>query len=320
MKIINIVAIMVMCSFSVKVFSQIEDAVEKKIDVLDTLNTHSFSIDLNFQFQLSHEETNSYRDFRFIHNSRYNYLFKHSDIELELSQILRHSKDGHLYYNHYAILSSGVYKYRPVNSKKTVIRALYPEPLIISQNNTGRGLYWRLQTGILFHPVKVIYPNFKAYIGLGFVYDWSSWEVNKEKKINAVSSEDQKNMIHFINANTKLRKDMYQHHNEFRPMLLLNATYKAGDMLNMALITSYQQSLVSPFNDKIKEAYPELKKVYPYIFTQFSVNAKINKGFALKSTLVVDYENNNLSIYNSSWEYSVLFGVIWSFSNQKGKK
>ena len=111
---------------------------------------------------------------------------------------------------------------------------------------------------------------------------------------------------------------MYQHHYEWRPMLLLNARFRASDLLSMSFITSNQQSLVSPFNEVIKAAYPELRKVYPYIYSRFSVTAKVYKGIAIKSTVVVDYENNNLSIYASSWEYSVLFGVIWSFSNQKG--
>ena len=110
---------------------------------------------------------------------------------------------------------------------------------------------------------------------------------------------------------------MYQHHDEFRPMLLLNMNFKASDRLNINWFTWYQQSLVSPFTEEIKAAYPELAKVYPYIFSQLSVSARIHKGLALKSTIMLDYENNNLSIYNSSWEYRVLFGVVWSFSNQK---
>ena len=305
-----------MCFFSATVFSQIEEVVEKKIDWVDTLNTQSFAIDLDFQFHLSHKETNAYRDFRFVHASRFNYLFNHSDVELNFSQILEHSKDGHLYYNHYAILSSGLFKYRPVNAEKTVIRPLHPELLFISQNNTGRGLHWRFQAGALLHPLKIIYPKFKANLGLGVVYDWSSWEVNNLEKINAVSSNYIKEKIIFINSNTQLKKGMYQHHYEFRPMLLLNARYRADEKLNMNLIVSYQQSLVSPYNDVIKDKYPELLKIYPYIFSQFSISANIHRGFALKSTIMVDYENNNLSIYASSWEYRVLFGIVWTFSTQ----
>jgi hypothetical protein len=165
----------------------------------------------------------------------------------------------------------------------------------------------------------MIYPKFKLNLGLGLMYDWSSWEVNKMSKINAVSPEVKEKIL-FINSHSKLKNDMYQYHYEWRPMLLLNMIYRTGDFLNLNFVTSYQQSLVSPFNEVVKAAYPELRKIYPYIYSRFSVTAKVNKGLALRSTVVVDYENNNLSIYASSWEYSVLFGVIWGFSNQMGKR
>jgi hypothetical protein len=126
----------VMCLFSVNVFGQIAGAVGKKIDQLDTLTTQSYSVDLDFQFHLSHKQTNANRDFRFLHASRANYLFQRSDIELDFSQILEHSKDGQLYYNHYAIISSGLYKYRVVDAQKVVVRPLYPEPMFISQNSS----------------------------------------------------------------------------------------------------------------------------------------------------------------------------------------
>ena len=304
---------LLMCLFSLNVFSQIV-VLEKKIDNHDTLNTRSFSIDLDFQFHLSHKETNDYPDFKFLNATRCNYIFKRSDIELNFRKIMEHSDDGTFDYTNYFILSSGLYKYRPVSDNKTVVRPLYPEPLFIFQNKTGLGLHWRFQTGILFHPIKVIYPKFKTNIGMGFVYDWSSWEVNNRKEIDEVSPELREKIL-FINSHTKLIKGMYQHHNEFRPMLLLNSNYKI-DKLSMNWSVSYQQSLVSPFNEVVKAQYPELKKIYPYIFSQFSISANLWKAFSIKSTIMIDYENNNLSIYNSSWEYRVLFGIVWKYSNK----
>jgi hypothetical protein len=303
-----------LCFFAVSAFSQIE-ILGKKIDKLDSLNTHSFAIDLDFQFYTSQKQTDAYPDYRIINAASCNYIFDHSDLELNFRQKLDRRTNGNLYYNHYINLSSGLHKYRPVTAQKSVVRPLYPELLLILQNNTGRGLQWRFQTGMLFHPLKVIYPKLKINFGLGLVYDWSSWEVNNTAKINAVSPE-MKEKILFINSHTKLKNDMYQHHYEWRPMLLLNANYRTSDLLTMNFVTSYQQSLVSPFNEVIKEAYPELRKVYPYIYSRLTASAKVYKGLALRSTVIMDYENNNLSIYASSWEYSILFGVVWSFSNQ----
>ena len=312
----GIVIMILICLFSVEGFSQI-DILGKKIDRLDTLNTHSFSIDMDFQFHISNKEMYNYHDFTFLHATRFNYIFKRLDIDLDFSQILEHADDGHFDYTNYVILSSGVFKYRPVGSQKTVVRPLYPEPLLIFQNNTGQGLHWRFQAGVLFHPLKVIYPKLKANLGMGFVYDWSSWEVNNTEKIKAVSSNELREKIEFINSHTKLKNDMYQHHNEFRHMLLLNMSFAASDMLGINFITSYQQSLVSPFSEDVKAEYSELGNIYPYIFSQLSINANINKALALKATVMLDYENNNLSLYNSSWEYRVFFGVVWNFSNQK---
>jgi len=310
-----IIAMLLLCCVTVNGFSQIE-IIAKKLDKHDTLNIQSFSIDLDFQFYFSQKETDKNPYYKIMNAARCNYLFNRSDLELTLRQIFYRRENGQTYYNHYVNLSSGVFKYRSVSAQKSVVRHLYPEPVVILQNNTARGLQWRFQTGILFHPVKVIFPRLKVNFGLGLVYDWSSWEVNKMDKINAVSPE-MKEKILFINSHTKLKHDMYQHHYEWRPMMLLNANYMIGNMLNLNLSTSYQQSLVSPFNEEIKAAYPELQKVYPYIYSRFSVNAKVYRGLAIRSTVVVDYENNNLSIYASSWEYSILFGVVWSFSNQK---
>ncbi|MCL2027250.1 MAG: hypothetical protein FWG79_02065 [Bacteroidales bacterium] len=306
---------LLLCLIAAKAHSQIE-VVEKKIDNLDTLNTRSVAIDLDFQTILSHEEMDAYPSLVFVHTARCNYLFNHSDFELNFKQILDHSDDGLFYYTHYVMLSSGLYKYRPVSAEKTVVRPLYVEPLFIFQNNTNWGLQWRFQTGALLHPLKMIYPKIKVNLGMGFVYDWSSWEVNNMEEINDVSPELREKIL-FINSHTKLKNDMYQHHNEFRPMLLLNVNYKPSERLGMKLTTSYQQSLVSPFSEEVKAAYPELRKIYPYLITQFSINAKLRRGFALKSSIMVDYENNNLSLYNSSWEYRVLLGVAWSFSNQR---
>jgi hypothetical protein len=100
---------------------------------------------------------------------------------------------------------------------------------------------------------------------------------------------------------------------EWRPSLFLNIGYQMNDVLNLTLFTSYQQSLVSPFNETVKTAYPELSKVYPYIYTHLSIGAKVYKGLAIKSSFLIDYENNNLAIYDSSWGYSIIFGVTWNF-------
>jgi len=160
--------------------------------------------------------------------------------------------------------------------------------------------------------VRYYTPKIKIGVGLGCLYDWSSWEVNDIDKINAAPPE-WIDMIYFVNSHSKLRKNMYMDFSEFRPTLFLSVDYQVNDYLNFNVFLSHQQSLVSPFSDEIKAEYPVLKKIYPYHLSQWSVTAKVHKGLGVKSTFILDYENNNLSMYDSSWEYSILFGVTWSF-------
>jgi hypothetical protein len=104
---------------------------------------------------------------------------------------------------------------------------------------------------------------------------------------------------------------------EWRPSIMINLSYQMSEALKLTLFTSYQQSVVSPFNEMIKIAYPELGKVYPYIYSNLSIGAKVYKGLALKTSILLDYENNNLSIYDSSWEYCIILGVTWNYSGKK---
>ena len=291
------------------------DVEVKKSDTSDTLKTNTFSMNMDLLFHLTHKEMNQYPDLKFINSVQANCIVKGTDFGLYFRQILDRLANGYLYYNHYINLSAGIGKYKPLPKKNAILRVLYPEPVFIFQNNSGRGLQKRFQTGVFFYPVRYFRPKIKINFGLGCLYDWSSWEVNNEYKINASRPEVREKIL-FINSHSNLRQDMYMDHSEFRPALFLALSYQINDMLNTSVFFSHQQSLVSPFNEEVKTAYPELKKVYPYIYTQWSVGAKIYKGFSVKSTFIVDYENNNLSIYDSSWEYSILFGIAWNFSNK----
>ncbi len=315
MKDYRTILIMLLFCLGMKSYGQIE-VIANKVYSLDTLKTNSVSLNLDLLLYVSDNEMDQFTEIRVANSALFNYLFRNTDIELTFRQIIERQDDGSFYFNHYLMLSSGIYKYKPIDKKRTMLRKFYPEPIFIVQNNSDRGLRWRFQIGVLFHPWAIIRPKFKLNFGLGFVYDWSSWEVNNMDKIDAVSS-GLKDKILFINSHIKLRKNMYQDHSEFRPMLLLNLDYKINNILRLAYHTSFQQSLTSPYNKEITTVYPELKKVYPYILLQFEFYAMIYKGISLKFAAGLDYENNNLSLYESSWGYSLLFGVAWNFSNQK---
>jgi len=288
---------------------------QKEAQMQDTLKINTFSVNLDFLFHLTHKQMDKHPDIKFINAAQANYVVNGTDFGLYFRQIFDRMNNGYLYYNHYLNLSVGFGKYKLLPKKRAIFRIFYPEPVFIFQNNAGRGLKKRFQTGLFFYPVRHFRQNIQVNFGLGCLYDWSSWEVNNINKIDA-SPPDVREKILFVNSHTKLRKDMYMDHSEFRPTLFLSLGYKINDLLNLSIMTSYQQSVVSPFNEEIKAAYPELKKVYPYIFSQWAIGVKVAKGFSLKSTVIVDYENNNLSIYDSSWEYSILFGITWSFSKQ----
>jgi hypothetical protein len=300
---------------TIKSYSQI-DALAQKIPKRDTVTTHSLIMDLDFLLLINQKQSYDFADISVVNTGRLNYIMNRTNIELDYRQIVDRMDDGSTYSSHYLLFSSGINKYKPITNEKSVLRTLYPEPVIIFQNNDWRGLQWRFQTGILLNPATFSRPKFKSNLGLGLIYDWSSWEVNNQKKIDKATPE-LREMILFVNSHSKLVKNMYMHHNEFRPMFLLNLYYQINDFLNFSLTSSYQQSLASPFSEEIKSAYPQLAKVYPYSFSRLTSSVKIFKGFSLKTTFTVDYENNNLSIYDSSWEYSILFGISWNFIKRK---
>jgi hypothetical protein len=269
--------------------------------------------------QIKQKQSYKYADIELVNTGWFGYLIKRSKFELDYRQVVERMSDGLLYTSHYLLFSSDIYRYKPVSDEKVVSRIFYLEPVFIFQNNDWRGLQWRYQTGLFLYPSTFSRPKIKLDLGLGFVYDWSSWEVNNQKKIDA-AEQWVREIILFVNSHSKLVKNMYMRHHEFRPTLMLYMNYQLNNVLNFNLVTSYQQSLASPFSEEIKAEYPRLAKVYPYTFTRLSASVKVFEGFAIKSTFVLDYENNNLSMYESSWEYSLLFGVTWNFVRQKKLK
>ena len=282
----------------------------------DTMKINTFSVDLDLMFYITHKEMNKYPDLKFVNMAQTHYVLNDTEFGFYFRQILDRLDDGDIYYYHYVNLYSGIFKYKPVQEKNAFLRFLRPEPMFIFQNNSGRGLTKRFQTGLFFFPVRHFRPNVKINFGLGLLRDWSSWDVNNSAKIED-APPDIKDKILFINSHTKLRENRYMDFPEWRPSLFLNLSYQMNDAVKLTLFTSYQQSLVSPFNETIKTAYPELSKVYPYFYTHLSIGAKVYKGLAIKASLLIDYENNNLAIYDSSWEYSIIFGVTWNFLGKK---
>ena len=292
------------------------DVIADKSYQLDSLNINSFSTDVNVLFSISDNENNDHTDFKFLSSARFSYLFKNTDIEFSFRQMLERTEDGTFESKHYLFLSSGIFKFRPISRFTTKFNKIYFEPLFIFQNNSDRGLHRRFQAGILLHPWGFIHPKFKMNAGIGFVRDWSSWEVNDTNEIEEVSPELQEK-IRFVNSHISLKDNMYQLHSEWRPMLLLNLNYQINDIITFNLNTSVQQSLKTPYSEEICSQYPEFKKVHPYILSQFAVGVKVYKGFELKFIQDIDYENSNLSLYKSSWTYHLLFGASWTFSNQR---
>ncbi|MDR1724568.1 MAG: hypothetical protein LBR84_11585 [Tannerella sp.] len=314
--IVRILAVFLMITaFALHAVGQI-DAIADKSYRLDTLRVNSIYANINMLFSISDNENYKYVAFKFVNSARLSYLFRHTDVELSFRQILERTSKGEFNSKHYVMLSSGLYKYRPLSMFSTKVRKIYIEPLFIFQNNDDRGLHWRWQVGALVHPWSFVKPKFKMNIGVGVVRDWSSWEVNNNVEIDALP-EDRRERILFVNSHIKMTDNMYQNHSEWRPMLLLNLNYRISDIVTFNLNTSFQQSLKSPYSEVICDRYPEFAKVHPYILSQFAVGVRVYKGFELKFIQDIDYENSNLSLYKSSWTYYMLFGGSWTFSNQK---
>jgi hypothetical protein len=279
----------------------------------DTI-ANTFSMDLDFLFYLSHKQMDQYPDLKFVNTAHLSYLEHFTESNLFFRQVLDRSDDGSLSSNHYINLSTSLYKHKPVPPKRGYVRVLRPEGVFIFQNNSGRGLQKRFQTGLFFYPLRTLGSKINVNLGLGCLYDWSSWEVNDMEKINDAPPKLQEKIL-FVNSHSKLRNNMYFDFSEWRPSLFLTFKYQPNEILALSFWTYYQQSLVSPFNEVVKSAYPELRKVYPYTHSNLSASVKVYKGFSLKYSFILDYENNNISIYDSSWEYQMLFGITWNLTH-----
>ncbi|MDL2319883.1 hypothetical protein LJC45_01985 [Alistipes sp. OttesenSCG-928-B03] len=296
-------------------FAQTE-VIADKAYVLDTLRSDSHSSSLGLLFYVSDGEMDD-ASFRLAASAHFTYVFRRHDIELSFRQIA--DCDGGVWDNNsLLLLSGGMMKYRPIDGGRTVLRRLYVEPVFIYQNNSDRGLRRRFQLGALVHPWGYYRPKFNIYFGIGAVYDWSSWEVNDAAEI-AAADPALREKIEFVNARIRMRKGMYQDHSEWRPMLLLTVNYKANNTISLKLNTSFQQSLRSPYSKEIREKYPYMGRVYPYVLTHLDLTFKVYKGLALNISASVDYENSNLSLYKSSWGYNTLIGFTWTFSNHSAR-
>lgn len=315
MKKCYILLILLLFGMTIKCLAQNENEA-KASDKLDTLQINRLAVNLDLLFYLTKDELPKYSDLKYINSAQAQYVLKSTEFDLLFRQIEERLNSGYLYYNNYLNISSGLFKYKSLQSNNLLARIFYPTFVFIYQSNSERGLSKRFQTGVFFMPVKHYRPKFKIDFGFGVLRDWSSWEVNNSAKIAACPPEMQDKIL-FINSHTKLRNDLYWDYSEWRPTLYLNLGYQMNDVLSLSLFSSYQQSVVSPFNKEITAVYPELKKVYPYTYSQLSIGAKVYKGLTLKMSFIYDYENNNLSLYDSSWEYSAIVGVSWSFNGNK---
>jgi len=317
-----ILVVLLICSSTIKSWGQTDTLTidTLRIDILeleyDTLKISTFNLYLDLMLNLTNIEAYRSPDIKSVNIAVIQYVLKDTELRLYFRQILNKLESGYLYYNNYLNITSDIFKYRSFDNNDALIHSLLPTPVFIYQSNSGKGLSKRFQTGLFFFPIRKFDSNLKLNFGVGCLYDWSSWEVNDAYRIEA-SPPAKKEKILFINSNSKLRDNLYMDLSEFRPTLYLDLNYIKNDVFNLGLILSCQQSLVSPYKESIKAAYPELKNVYPYLFSNLSLGVKLYKGISLKSSFMFEYEINNRSLYNSSWEYHIVFGIGWSFSNDK---
>ena len=307
-----IISFLLLLSVSTISHGQNEDQ-QKKID---TFKINTFATDLDLLFYLTQREMNTKSDLKIVNTFQVRYVQKETEFGLYFRQVYDRLSSIYTYHNHYLNLSAGIFKYKSLERKSPFIHLLHPEPVFIFQNNSGRSLSRRFQTGLFFYPLRHFSPNFAINLGIGGLHDWSSWDVNNYNKIMMLPDAIRDKII-FVNSHSELRNDRYLDHSEWRPTVYLSLTCNLNNTLLMSLISSYQQSVVSPFSKEITDVYPELKKVYPYSYTNLAIAARVNKGISLKTSFILDYEKNNLSIYDSSWEYSIIFGVAWNFTGKK---
>lgn len=133
------ILLLFLCVTRVNGYGQI-DVIADKSYLLDSLNINSIATNVNTLFSISDNENNEYTDFKFFNSIRLSYIFKKTDLELSVRQVLERTESGTFENKHYLFLSSGIFKFRPVSRFTTKFNKIYLEPLFIFQNNTDRDL------------------------------------------------------------------------------------------------------------------------------------------------------------------------------------
>lgn len=288
----------------------------EKFTLRDTLKANELYANLSLLFLLSDDQNSRHADFNTVNSAHLRYVINRGDVDLLCRQNVELGSDGAYSYNHYVVLSASMRKYDTIPRNRVTFRKRYLEALFIFQNNSDRGLTSRFQAGALFYPYTLHQPKLKLNLGVGGVADRSAWYVNNASAIADCSPELQ-DKINYVNSRVALKRNKYQIYSEFRPMALVNVCYRVTKALDFRFTTSYQQSLKSPYSKEIQAKYPDLGKVYPYILSTFEVNTSVNPRISLQAFFAVDYENNNLTLYASSWQYRGLFGLTFHLQKKE---
>jgi len=313
MKKCTLLFLLLVIGFSMTTYSQTEvDSV--KNNKSDTIRKHSFTMSVDLLFIISQKQMDRRADLKFVNGAQFNYRIKCSEAQLFFRQIIDRLESGYLYTNNYVNLSFDSHRHKNPNKKNDNLRIIYPQPTFIFSNNSGRGLQKRFQVGVFLYPVRYFQPKLKINVGVGCFYDWSSWEVNNVDRINLLPSDLQQKIV-FVNSHSELRNNMYMDHSEFRPTFFMSLSYTTNTNFSVGCTFSYQQSVTSPFNNEITSVYPELKKLYPCVFSQVYVSMKVYKGLTFKTSFLFDFEKNKPSLYSSLWEYNILCGFSWVLPN-----
>jgi len=293
-----------------------EATVAEKFTLRDTLTANVLYANLSLLFLISDDRNSKQADFNTVNSAHLRYVVNRGDVDLLCRQNVERDNDGAYSYSHYVALSASMRKYNAIPRNRVTFRKRYAEALLIFQNNSERGLTSRLQAGALLYPYALHRPKLKLNFGVGGVADRSAWHVNNADAIAACPQELQ-DKIRYVNSHVKLKRNKYQVHCEFRPMALVNASYRATKILDFRFTASYQQSLASPYSREVQAAYPDLGKVYPYLLSTFEVNTSVHPRISVQAFFAVDYENNNLTLYASSWQYRGLFGLTFHLQEKE---
>ncbi|MEG2478668.1 MAG: hypothetical protein RSA50_00140 [Mucinivorans sp.] len=281
---------------------------------IDSLHPHHIQTELGFSFFMKSKDGKPFSDLVLHASQNLAYVSALHGYRLNGAQYFERNNDGTIDQRCYALVDVAPFQYHMTDGMLKE-RKLYGHAMVLWENNSDRGLRWRYKVGAYIHPWGYSSKKFRFNFSLGVVGAWALWWVNNPTKIEAMTPQ-RREMANYINSQYAPYKGDYREFTDVKLSLNLELEWMPSKVFSLTLNSYVDQGLCSPFNDQIKERYPELRKMYPHLVADLRLNFTVHKSLDLFINLNNDYERGALTIWGADWQSTSTIGIAWKFRDK----